>query len=237
MTSLKVQYANEIAEAMAKRLGDDEFLSVFQKSASLQKEAGAALEAYKADLANVKDKAGLDAAWNKHVGKVTQEEESLQEMTCLQATKAKELSLPGYATPGCTDDEQRAEDAEQAADEQHACPEREEMPAWDIAADFTLAHLAKVADALDSKGFKTLANDIDEIMLKIAKKKKEKEDEKNDDKDDKKKKKGKLPPWLDKDKKDKDKDDEKEDKKDKKDKDKKDKDEKENDNDKDKKSK
>lgn len=179
MTSLKIKYANEIAEAMAQALGNEEFTSVFHKQASFKKEAGPALEAYKGDLASVTDKSGLEVAWNKHLPALQQEENveegTIQAATCAQAAKAQQLGLPGYQVPGCPE-------AQMAHDESCGCPEK--MTEWEgveeeeeeandqfaIAADFTLGHLAKLANALDNQGFEKMADMVDETMQKIAKK-------------------------------------------------------------------
>jgi len=166
MTSLKIKYANEIAEAMAEALGNEEFTSVFHKQASITKEAGPALEAYKGDLTGVKDDNGLKMVWSKHLSALEKEENveegTLQAATCAQAAKAKELGLPGYQVPGCAaDDTQMAEDKEEEVDDQFA-----------VAADFTLNHLAKLANTLDGKGFEKLADIVDEAMRKVAEKKK-----------------------------------------------------------------
>lgn len=160
MTSLKVRYADEIMDAMAKQLQDESFVSLF-KTAELKKEAGSALEAYKAALGTVKNKAELDAAWAKHHDSVLQEENKeegvLQKMTCLQTAKARELGLPGYATPGCADD----------APATCECDEN-----MQVAAEFAIENLVKIADALDTNGYADLANFVDEAMQKIASKKK-----------------------------------------------------------------
>lgn len=165
-TSLKVQYANEIAEAMAKALGEN-----FTKLA-----AGPALEAYKADLAGIEDENGLKNIWNKHMDALNQEE-STDEALKLQSMKANELGLPGYATP-MADDEQGVDcdlcGEELPKDEAEPLPsggEKFEPMAQAIAAEFAMQHLVKVADALDGRGFKDVANLIDEALEKLAKKK------------------------------------------------------------------
>jgi hypothetical protein len=172
-TSLKVQCANEIAEAMAEALGSD-----FVKTA-----AGPALEAYKADLAKAMDEDALKELWNKHMDALNQEE-STDEALKLQAVKASELGIPGYATP-MADDMQEA-DCEKCEFCGQEVPKKEEKPeslpsggeplepmAWDaqttVAADFAIQHLVKVADALDGKGFTAVANLVDEALEKLAK--------------------------------------------------------------------
>jgi hypothetical protein len=175
-TSLKIQHADEILEAMAMALGEK-----LEKTA-----AGSALEAYKAALASVVDENGLINAWKMHMDALNQEE-STNEALQLQAAKARELGLPGYATP-TADDVQMAEEkvcelCGQVVKEQEPEPmpvepdEGEPEPmAWDaptsVAADFAMKQLVKVADALDGKGFKEVANLIDEALQKLASKKK-----------------------------------------------------------------
>lgn len=154
MTSLKVKYANEIAEAMAKTLGDNNFTNVFYKQAVLNKEAGPALEAYKRDLENVTDENGLIKTWNKYLSSI-QEEENIEEGTfqdavCAQAVKARELGIYGYQVPGCS--------ANDAWDQKHIS-----------AANLTLNKLTDIANTLDNNGFSKIADIIDDTMHKIAK--------------------------------------------------------------------
>lgn len=193
-TSLKIQYANEIAEAMAEALGEN-----FVKQA-----AGPALEAYKAALAGVQDENGLKIVWNKFLDSLNQEE-STNEALQLQAGKAKELGLPGYASPppAMSDDVQEADGCDKCKEEPCACmaddvqeadtcalcgqkqPDQDPTPvpapgpadaaepmAWDaqtaVAADFAMKHLVNVADALDGKGFESVANLVDEALQKLA---------------------------------------------------------------------
>lgn len=177
-TSLKIQHADEILEAMAEALGE-----------KMTKEAaGPALEAYKAALGTVQDENGLKLVWNKFLDALNQEE-STNEALQLQAAKARELGLPGYATPAMSDDVQMVDTEEcelcgqkvvkeQAPDEMPVAPgeDKPEPMAWDVqtlaAAKFAMKHLVKVADALDGKGFKEVADLVDEAVQKLASKKK-----------------------------------------------------------------
>lgn len=154
MTSLKVKYANEIAEEMAKMLGDNNFTNVFYKQAMLNKEAGPALEAYKRDLEAVIDENGLIKTWNKHLSSI-QEEENIEEGTfqdavCAQAAKASELGIPGYQVPSCP--------ADDALDQKYIS-----------ASNITLSKLVDIANTLDNNGFSKIADIIDDTMHKIAK--------------------------------------------------------------------
>ncbi len=169
--NLKYLAANEIAESLAKILGDEEF-NTFYKSAALKIEAGKALDSYKSALSTVKDKPSLDKAWNDYVDAVAQEEGTLNEMTKLQAQKAKELGLPGYSSPA---DDMCAHDQEGCA-EDCECPEECKCKCTDgmmVASNFAIKHMIKLADVLDSKGFEGLASLVDESIQKIAAKKKE----------------------------------------------------------------
>ena len=49
MSSLKISYADEIIESMSKYLGDEESMKIF-RTASMDKEAGAALDTFKKDI-------------------------------------------------------------------------------------------------------------------------------------------------------------------------------------------
>jgi len=171
-TSLKVQCANEIAEAMAEALGSN-----FIKTA-----AGPALVAYQSALAGIADEDSLKNLWNRSQDDLNQEE-STDEALKLQAAKASELGLPGYATP-MADDMQEADcpkcelcgqkiKQEKEPDLMPAGGEEAEPMAWDaqtsVAADFAMQHLVKVADALDGKGFSAVANLVDEALQNLAK--------------------------------------------------------------------
>jgi hypothetical protein len=169
-TSLKVQCANEIAEAMAKALGSN-----FVKTA-----AGPALMAYQSALAGVTDENSLKTLWNKHVDALNQEE-STNEALKLQADKASELGFPGYATP-MADDVQYADtrckccgqEIEKQLEPGDVEGQPAEPAAWDakdaVAVSFAIQHLTKIADALDGKGFTAVANLVDETLQKLAKK-------------------------------------------------------------------
>jgi len=166
--SLKIEHANEIAEAMAKTLGEN-----FVKQA-----AGPALEGYKAALGGAEDENSLKTVWNEFLDALNQEE-STNEALKFQAEKARELGLPGYATPMADDATQEADTCalcgQKKEQEPEALPsgdEEVEPMAWDaqsmVAADFAMNHLVKVADALDGKGFTVVANLIDEALKRLA---------------------------------------------------------------------
>lgn len=161
MTSLKIKYANEMIESMAKSLGDEEFTKLF-KSASLEKIAGQALDAFKKD-ADMAVQAGtdLELVYTKHLGAL-QQEENTTPGTIEQARRymASKAATPGHRQPG------------QVMPEADDCcmDTGKEM----VAAEFAVEHLVKIADALDKQGFETLANYIDvtieHITSKISKK-------------------------------------------------------------------
>jgi hypothetical protein len=168
-TSLKVHCANESAEAMAEALGSN-----FVKIA-----AGPALMAYQSGLAGVMDENSLKDLWNKHMDALNQEE-STNEALKLQSAKAAELGLPGYATP-MADDVEKCELCGQDILKKDEKPEPlptegepAELMSWDsqtaVAANFAIQHLIKVADALDGKGFTSVANLVDEALKKLSNK-------------------------------------------------------------------
>ena len=118
MTSIRAKYANEIAEAMAKTLGDKEFSDVFKKEAFITKKA--------------------------------------EECECIENLLAEEEILEPKGCPLC-----------EAETETEVCP----MCSKEIvAAEFTINHLVKIADALDMRGFKKLADMIDKTAKNIARK-------------------------------------------------------------------
>ena len=103
MTSLKVKYADEIIEAMANTLNDENFTDMFINKQAAIKTAGMALESYKKDLAQVSDENGLNAIWTKHLPLLEKEENTIegtiQAATCARAEKAQQLGIPGYQIP------------------------------------------------------------------------------------------------------------------------------------------
>ena len=162
MTSIKNLYADEIARAMAKSLGDEEFTKMF-KSASVTKVAGAALEAFKkaVDIA-VQAGKDLEGVYTSHQGALTTEENAepgtIEKARAYMAEKAR---TPMHRQPGMA--------FPQAADGcvGQDCVESQMQMA---AAEFALTHLSKIADALDGKGFDKFASIIDEAMKKISSK-------------------------------------------------------------------
>lgn len=157
MTSLKIQYANEIAESMAKSLGSEEFTKIF-KTASIEKEAGVALETFKKDVdVAVSKGTDLELVYTKHLGALQKEENAepgtINKARAYMAEKARGKQ-PGMAYPEADDE----------------CCSMDSDDKMDVAADFALEHLVKVADALDNKGFVEFAEIIDEALQKVAKK-------------------------------------------------------------------
>ncbi len=211
MTSLKAKYSNEIAEEMERLLNNKEFVGIFNKTASLDKEAGSALEAYKKDLEAAKDEAAVKAAWTKHTSALeaeeNKEEGAISAAKKAQAAKAKSLQLPGYSVPMANDGQHAEDEGCVSADcseglmAKDTCPEccktECQCSKEEKAAEFTLNNLIKIADALDGRGFNTLANMVDDVITKVSKKKekleesgkdKEKEDKKKEKEDKKKEK-------------------------------------------------
>ena len=169
MTSLLIKNANEIAEAMAKTLGDTEFTNMF-KTASLEKVAGPVFEAFKVAVdAAVKAGTDLEQVYTTHLG-MLQKEENTEPGTIdkARAYMAEKARTPGHRQPG--------QSFPQAADAEPCMSAdcMESMMADDkekVAANFALSHLAKIADTLDKQGFERLANYIDVTMEHIASKK------------------------------------------------------------------
>jgi len=165
MTSLKIKYANEIAEAMAKTLGDGEFTSVFLKEADMGR-GSPAFTKFVGDFPAAADKETGLAIWNENSGGFEEEE-----VPMAQKMWADKFGQP-VPPVSQADDVQMVED-EQLATDPCVCEKEEEADDhFDIAADFTLEHLAKLADTLDRKGFSKIADVIDETMKTIASKKK-----------------------------------------------------------------
>jgi len=159
MTSLKVKYADETMDAMAKILDSTEFKEIY-RTASLNKEAGPAFEAFKKDVdAAVVAKTDLELVYSKHVNDLAQEDNT--EPGTVQ--KAREY-MTGKGQPGMTMPPQSPQADDACAD----CLDTKEL----VAADFTMKHLVKIADALDGKGFASLAGIVDEAIEKVASKKK-----------------------------------------------------------------
>jgi hypothetical protein len=131
---MNTRYADELASYVLSSLNI--------KTASV-KTAGSGLDAYKVDLDKCVDENGLKLTWNKHLDALNQEE-STGEALKLQAEKARQLGLPGYATPLADDKEV-------------------------VARQFAVSQLVKIADVLDSRGFKSVANVIDETIAKLSK--------------------------------------------------------------------
>lgn len=164
--SLRMKYANDIAEAMASSLQDTEFTGIF-KAAALEKFAGQAFDAFKADVdaevaaARAEKRAigDLRAIYTKHLPALQQEENTepgtLNKAQAYMASVAKTpggTQQPGTTFPPAADDE---------------CVNCDD-PQTTIARNFTIEKLVKLADTLDAKGFIGLASALDETIQKIA---------------------------------------------------------------------
>lgn len=165
MTSLMVKYANEIAETMAKSLGDEEFTKLF-KTASVEKTAGPVLEAFKKEIDKaILNRTNLELVYSKFVNPEMQPnlttEENKEPGTIVKAREYMSGKAPGMIMPEANDDCMTADCMEGMMAEDEI-----------VAAEFTLGHLAKIADVLDNRGFNRLANILDETMQKIASQKK-----------------------------------------------------------------
>ena len=145
------KYANEIAENMAKTLNDVEFTKLF-KTASFEKTAGQALEAFKKDVdVASNDGQDLELVYTKHLGTLSKEENT-EPGTISKAREYMAGKQLGMALPPAG----------------NLCMDCGDMsPQEVVAAQFVLANLTKIADALDNKGFSKLANIIDETMKSV----------------------------------------------------------------------
>jgi hypothetical protein len=232
MTSLKVKYANEIAEAMAKSLGDEEFVNLFHKTASIEKEASPEYDEFVKKFKeyqgspgpggkeNVRDKAE-DAL--KRV-KDAKEKATGEKLIKDWYNKEQQAGIKTTPKGQLAEDDCMSADCMEGMLAKDCCPECDKKECvcgkQAVAAEFALNHLVKLADTLDKQGFDVLANMVDEVTLKVAKKKEksEKKDDKKEKKDDKKEKKDDKDEKKDeKDEKKDEKDEKKDNKKDKKD--------------------
>lgn len=187
MTSLKVKDANEIAEAMAKALGDVEFNKIF-KSASIEKEAMGPAETELATFI-AKCKAGQadNAAWaamrNKYFGGGEGQTALAAELKQAYGEMNADSKINYYidamdaCEPAAADDEQMVSECSEGC-KCAKCMGDMVDDRTALAIDFAMGHLVKVADALDNKGFSTVAGMIDETIAKLAAKKSKKEEEK-----------------------------------------------------------
>ena len=162
MTSLKVKYADETMDAMAKILDSAEFKEIY-RTASFHKEAGPAYVAFTKDVdAAAAAGTDLELIYSKHSPALAQEDNTepgtVQNARQYMAEKGKGKQ-PGLTVP----EPMEAKDAECAE-----CLDSQSL----AAVEFTLKHLVKIADALDGKGFASLAGVIDEAIEKVASKKK-----------------------------------------------------------------
>jgi len=158
MTNLKSQYADEIISNMVETLGNAEFNNVFNKTASLDKVAGSeAFNTFNQMLPKAKDGMEVEEFFRTYSPGMTGAEKE----SATEAKNKKIQELSGHAAPGST--VPQADDCKDCG-----CMEEKDEK---VAASFALNHLIKIADTLDKKGFKTLANIIDEAMSKVAEKK------------------------------------------------------------------
>lgn len=158
MTNLKSQNIDEIIRNMVDTLGDKEFNSVFNKTASLNKIASDAFKTFSQMLPKAKDGVEVEEFFRSYSPGMTDAEKE----SATEAKNKKIQELSGHAAPGSTVPQ---------ADDCQDCMEGTLNEEEKVAAAFALNHLIKIADTLDKKGFKTLANIIDEAMSKVAEKK------------------------------------------------------------------
>ena len=158
MTNLKAQNIDEIIRGMVDTLGDKEFNSVFNKTASLNKISSDAFNTFSQMLPKAKDGIEAEELFRTYSPGMTDAEKE----SATEAKNKKIKELTGHSAPGSTIPQ---------ADDCPECMEGMLNEKEKVAASFALNHLIKIADTLDKKGFKTLANIIDEAMSKVAEKK------------------------------------------------------------------
>lgn len=161
MTSLMVKYANEIAETMAKSLSNEEFTRIFKTAAN---EEGPALKNFKTAIDQAIQRGeDINLVYNNWLAKLQEEDGQFGSIEKAKQYMAQKASTPGHRQPGHVFPE--ADDECLTADCMEGMMANDEEK---IAAEFTLNHLAKIADVLDSRGFSKLANALDETMQKIT---------------------------------------------------------------------
>ena len=197
MTSLKVKYANEIAEAMAKSLGDEEFINLFHKTASIEKEASPEYDEFVKKFKEYQDAPGPGGKENVRdkaedaLNRVKDPQEKATGENLIKTWYEKEQQAGIKTEPkGQLAEDCMSADCMEGMLAKDCCPECGEKKCMcdkqSVAAEFALNHLVKLADTLDKRGFNMLANMIDEATLKVAKKKEKSEDKKKSEKDEKK---------------------------------------------------
>lgn len=160
--SLKNKYVDEITEAMFEKLADSSFTDLFQKEASLKKEAAGKYESMLvSDISKLKSGDYNDwvAIRNKYFGGGDTQTALVSE---LKTTYGNDLQA----------DEKYDEYRDQVDSLKPQKADDQEVDNREVvAAEFTLKHLIKVADVLDANGFEVMAGVLDETIEKVAKKK------------------------------------------------------------------
>lgn len=168
-TSLKNKYANDIVEAMMKKLNDESFTDLFHKEASLNKEGVGQYETML--IGDIKNLKGANynewvAIRNKWFGGGENQSALLAEMKKTYGEMHADEVYNKY------NDQVDALEPSAAADDQKACAPKEMANDYEVvAAEFAIKHLIKIADTLDNRGFKDMAGLLDETIEKVAKKK------------------------------------------------------------------
>jgi hypothetical protein len=163
-----MRYADEIVSAMSQKLESKEFMNQFTKIAELshEEEVRKAIaqgdRSFCAGVYNTYFGGGEgDSTLQSELKNKYGENEAMQITNELRGNLYKICNPgPGESVPPVAADDSCAE-----------CGDAQE-PKMDVAVGFAMQHLTKVADALDNRGFKTIAKIIDEALEKLATKKK-----------------------------------------------------------------
>lgn len=176
--SLKMYHTDEIAESMANSLGSEEFTSMFKKAELEEQNAGDMpldpsldLDAPKAPLPTPKDviPGALPQGGLKLQPQVIPK--PVAKPSVLPAVKPRFFNPDGTPVQKADGPEQCAEcDAVDQSDMSASDGAVEMSPKVEAAIKFTITKLAELADALDTNGFKDLANVIDATIANVQNK-------------------------------------------------------------------
>lgn len=173
--SLKHIYADEIAAAMASTLENEDFIGQFKKEAagSHEETLREAIEGgnkehctlvYNTYFSGGEGDTALQAELSEKYG----DDKAMEVTHELRSSLYKVCNPgPGSAFPAAADDDS---DGCSAEDDCAECGDLDRETG--IALAFAMDNLVKVANALDNRGFSTMANIIDEAVEKLAAKKK-----------------------------------------------------------------
>ena len=187
--SLKIQNANEILEAMAETLQSEEFKGLYKKAADeapLKSEPAhvvpqTSTKPDSTEQKNQKYNSIAQKLFNKVIGELTKEQMA---QVKAQYKKMHPQSADDDVVQNVDDKEEtkklydeaekkkKEDEAKKAKEYGKDIPAPPKSPSADDAViAYTIQHLTKIANALDSNGYAGLANVIDETIDKVAQKK------------------------------------------------------------------